>query len=223
LIRLTTQGAEETPADERIRRIGVFGGAFDPPHLGHVSLARSAIAQLELDLLLVIPTGFAWHKNFALSPAEHRLALASLAFADVPQAQVDPRETLRDGPSYTLDTLRELRRENPRAELYLLIGEDQARALHTWHDWQELPQIATICVAARADSIGAAKQFNGGNGDQFAELRLALPGMTVLNMPAMPISATYIRQRVASSESIAHLVFEPVARYIDQHHLYRTD
>ena len=204
-------------------RIGVFGGAFDPPHLGHVALARSAIAQLGLDRLLVIPTGFAWHKNFALSAAEHRLAMAALAFADVPQAQVDARETLRSGPSYTLDTLRELRWENPHAQLYLLIGEDQARALHTWHDWQELPKLAIICVAARADVARESTEKHAEKADRFDALRNDLPGLTVLNMPAMPISATDIRQRVSSGEGIAPLVFEPVARYIDQHHLYRSN
>ncbi|WP_293662766.1 nicotinate (nicotinamide) nucleotide adenylyltransferase [Rhodoferax sp. OV413] len=207
----------------QLLRIGVFGGAFDPPHIGHLGLARSAIAQLGLDRLLVIPTGFAWHKNFALSGAEHRLAMAALAFTGLPQAQVDARETLRSGPSYTLDTLRELRAENREAQLYLLIGEDQARALHTWHDWQEIPELAIICVAARADSTSESAQNRVENADRFDALRAELPGLTVLNMPAMPISATHIRQRVASGESIAPLVFEPVARYIDQHHLYRSN
>jgi nicotinate-nucleotide adenylyltransferase len=194
-------------------RIGVFGGAFDPPHFGHVALAKAAIAELSLDKLLVIPTGHAWHKARALSPAEYRLAMATLAFADIPEVQVDARETRRTGASYTVDTLRELHAENPGAALHLLIGEDQALALHTWHESEALPALAIICVAARADSTGAKGQFDA--------LSAEIPGLTVLHMPPMAVSATEIRQRVASGESIAPLVFEPVARYIDQHLLYR--
>ena len=201
-----------TPATRPLR-IGVFGGAFDPPHLGHVALATAAIAELALDRLLVIPTGHAWHKARALSRAEHRLAMASLAFADMPQVQVDARETKRTGASYTVDTLRELQAENPGAVLHLLIGEDQARSLHTWHESEALPALAIICVAARADSTGAKGQFDA--------LRAEITGLTVLHMPPMAVSATDVRQRVASGENIAPLIFEPVARYIDQHLLYR--
>jgi len=197
------------------QRIGVFGGAFDPPHNGHVALARTAIVQLGLDRLVVIPTGHAWHKSRDLTPASHRLAMAELAFAEVPGVQVDARETRRSGASYTVDTLKELQLENPGARLYLLIGEDQARALHTWHAWEQLPTLAIICVAARADATGAKGQFDA--------LRAELPGLTVLHMPSMAVSATEIRQRVALGESIAPLVFEPVARYIDQHLLYRPN
>ncbi len=196
-------------------RIGVFGGAFDPPHRGHVALAVTAIAQLRLDRLLVIPTGQAWHKSRPLSPAHHRLAMAALAFEDMPEVRVDARETRRQGASYTVDTLSELRAENPGAVFHLLIGEDQARALHTWHSWERLPSLAIICVAARADSTGAKGQVDA--------LSAKIPGLTALNMPPEAASATEIRQRVALGESIAPLVFEPVARYIDQHFLYRSN
>jgi nicotinate-nucleotide adenylyltransferase len=195
-------------------RIGVFGGAFDPPHQGHVALARTAIDALQLDVLYVLPTGHAWHKVRDLTATEHRLAMARLAFADVPQARIDPRETVRPGPSYTVDTLRAVQAENPRAQLFLIIGEDQARALRTWHAWESLPTLAIICVAARADSTGASGQFDA--------LSAQVPGLTVLNMPPHAVSATDIRHRVALGQSIAPLVFESVARYIDQHHLYQS-
>ena len=94
------------PAPAQAKRIGVFGGAFDPPHLAHMALVKTAVADLQLDELRVIPTGQAWHKPRALSPAHHRLAMAQLAFADLPNVLVDPRETQRVGPSYTVDTLR---------------------------------------------------------------------------------------------------------------------
>jgi nicotinate-nucleotide adenylyltransferase len=195
-------------------RIGVFGGAFDPPHLGHFELAQVAVQQFALDRLVVLPTGHAWHKRRALTAAEHRVAMATLAFADLPQAVVDPRETLRAGPSYTVDTLRELQAENPQAQLYLLIGEDQARALTTWHAWEDLPKLAIICVAARADSTGAMGQFDA--------LKAQFPGLTVIHMPPRELSATDLRHRAAAGQSLIPLVFESVARYIDQHHLYQS-
>ena len=132
-------------------RIGVFGGAFDPPHAAHVALVHAAISELKLDQLRVIPTGNAWHKARPLSPAHHRLAMARLAFGDLPGVVVDDRETQRDGPSYTVDTLRELKAQWPDAELFLFLGEDQARALPTWRSWQQVLQLAIIYVAERGD------------------------------------------------------------------------
>ena len=194
------------------RRLGVFGGAFDPPHLAHVELARVAIKQLALDALWVIPTGHAWHKARKLSPAQHRLNMVRLTFESVSKVVVDDRETRRDGPTYTIDTLRELKTENPLADLFLIIGEDQARSITTWHLWQKVVQSATICVAGREDSSAPASQRLPANAHEGGFLRL--------KMPLNPVSATAIRARVAQSEPIAALVGEPVARYIAQHHLY---
>jgi nicotinate-nucleotide adenylyltransferase len=199
---------------DRPVRIGVFGGAFDPPHRGHFELAQAAVKEYSLDRLVVLPTGNAWHKRRTLTSPEHRMAMAKLAFAELPQAVVDARETLRPGPSYTVDTLRELQAENPQAQLYLLIGEDQARALMTWHSWEDLPKLAIICVAARADSTGAIGQFDA--------LKAQFPGLAVIHMPPRELSATDLRQRAATGQSLIPLVFESVARYIDQHHLYQS-
>ena len=203
-----------TPAQTMARRIGVFGGAFDPPHAAHVALARTAVTDLQLDELRVIPTGQAWHKARALSPTEHRLAMAQLAFADVPRVVVDDREIQRSGPSYTIDTLRELKTQWPDAELFLIVGEDQARALPTWHEWQSILQIAIICVAEREDLTGARPLFVAQEAQKSRFRRL--------RFPAMPVSATEIRARIAAHQSVVPLVFEPVARYIDHHHLYQT-
>ncbi len=200
--------------DPQPKRIGVFGGAFDPPHRGHHALAATAIAQLQLNALHIIPTGHAWHKSRPLSDAHHRMAMAQLAFADLPQVVVDGRELARPGPTYTVETLLELRQENPDAQLYLLMGEDQAHALPGWSRWERLPALAIICVAARADSTGAKGQFDA--------LKAQVPGLTVLNMPPVATSATDIRQRATTDQSLAPLVFETVARYIDQHHLYQS-
>lgn len=191
-------------------RVGMFGGAFDPPHRAHVALARAAIAQLRLQRLVVFPTGNAWHKDRTLTAAEHRLAMARLAFASVAGAEVDDRELGRTGPTYSIDTLRELQAEHPGAQLHLLMGEDQAGGFSRWHAWQEVARLAVLCVAGR------------GTGEGVAALR-ALPGVRVepLQLPQMPESATEIRARLTAGQGIADLVEPAVASYIETHHLYQ--
>jgi nicotinate-nucleotide adenylyltransferase len=181
----------------------------------HLALARTALQQLQLDALYVFPTGHAWHKSRSLSPAEHRLAMAKLAFADVPGVVVDPREIQRAGPTYTIDTLNELRAEQPQAQLFLLMGEDQAARLPSWHGWRDIVQAAIISVALRADTTSASSPF----------VPESLPPgrFQALHLPPMALSATDIRHRAANSQGIAHLVPEGVARYIDQHHLYQAN
>ena len=100
--------------------MGIFGGAFDPPHLGHIALAQAAVEQLQLDALHIVPTGSAWHKDRPLSHPKHRLEMCRLAFADIDCAVVDDCETLRPGPSYTMDTLELLRSRSPEAQFFLL-------------------------------------------------------------------------------------------------------
>lgn len=185
----------------------MFGGAFDPPHLAHVALAELAVRQLALDELRIFPTGHAWHKTRVLTGAAHRVAMAEMAFGDLPNVRVDGRETLRSGSTYTVDTLAELHREHPGAELFLVIGEDQAAAFTTWHDWERILALATLAVAGRSGSTPAALPS--------AARSVRLP------MPDMPISATGIRERIAAGQGIRELVPPRVASYIDQHHLYR--
>jgi nicotinate-nucleotide adenylyltransferase len=199
------------------RRVGVYGGAFDPPHNTHLALARAALAQAGLSELRILPTGQAWHKAHVLSPAEDRLAMTRLAFAGLPGAVVDARETRRSGPTYTLDTLRELRAEQPDAQFVLLMGADQAQALPMWHGWQDILQLATILVADRPDGAWAGGQFDPENlPDQPADARFEH-----LPFALSDLSATDIRARAARGDDIAALVPPAVARYIDQHHLYR--
>ncbi len=201
-------------------RIGLFGGAFDPPHDAHLALARAAIDELRLDRLHVVPTGDAWHKTRSLSLGVHRLAMCRLAFADVPKVRVDERELLRDGPTYTVDTLTELRAEYPGAALFLQIGADQAAAFHTWRRPEDILRLACISIAVRADSSGA---------DGRLDMKNPLPGLAVepgrvrvLSLPAMPHSATEVRRRVVAGEPIDHLVPPAVAGYIAEHHLYQS-
>lgn len=198
---------------DRAPRVGMFGGAFDPPHRAHVALAQAALAQAGLQSLHIVPTGQAWHKAHVPSAAVHRIAMARLAFAGLPGTVVDVRETQRAGPTYTLDTLRELQREYPGAELVLLLGADQAAALPSWHGWQQILALATVLVAMRE----GAPSFDSH----------ALPGLPegarfeFLQLPPVALSATDIRVRAARGEDISALVPPAVARYIDQHQLYR--
>jgi len=196
------------------RRVGILGGAFDPPHLAHQSLLEAACEQLQLDEMRVVPTGQAWHKSRPLTPAADRLAMTQLAFGSLPKVVVDSREIARGGPSYTIDTLNELANEMPGALMFLIIGADQARALPTWRAWQEIVRIAIICVADRAHSTGADIEF---------DVNSAIPAQfRHLNMPVTNLSATDIRARISAHLNVSSLVCEPVARYIADHDLYQT-
>ncbi len=194
----------------RPRRIGVFGGAFDPPHQAHVALAQAALSQLDLDELRILPTGDAWHKARRLSPAPHRLAMARLAFEGLPGAVVDERELRREGPSYSIDTLEALAHEMPGAEFVLLMGGDQWAAFTGWHRWQDIAALARLCVLARPGSAEASPQ--------------GLAPALRLELPPMDVSATALREALAdghlSSEEQARLLPEAVARYISTHGLY---
>jgi nicotinate-nucleotide adenylyltransferase len=204
-----TQAA--TPA---LRRIGVYGGAFDPPHNAHVAVARAAVEQLALDALHVIPTGQAWHKARTLSAAGQRLAMAQLAFDGMPRTQVDARELQRAGPSYTIDSLEALQAQYPGAQLMLVLGEDQARALPTWQRGEDVLKLAIICIAARAVKSPANTVFDAQIAPNKAARMIALPPMLE--------SSTDIRSLVAQGRPIDHLVPSAIARYIAKHHLYQT-
>jgi nicotinate-nucleotide adenylyltransferase len=111
--------------------------------VAHVALAQAAVEQLQLDQLRIFPTGQAWHKAPSLTAPEHRLALAEIAFGGLPRTVIDDRELRRPGPTYTIDTLRELKAEYPQAQLFLVMGEDQAISLTRWREWEAIVQLAT--------------------------------------------------------------------------------
>jgi nicotinate-nucleotide adenylyltransferase len=194
------------------QRIGILGGAFDPPHNAHVAMAEAAIAQFNLDALHVIPTGDAWHKPRNLSSGVHRAEMARLAFGHLSKVSIDEIELLRQGPSYTIDTLKALSQQTPEAQFFLFIGEDQGKALGTWREIEEIAQRAIICVAER-EMPGLPE--------------LVVPShhipTQVLKLPHLPHSATQVRERVAQGQAIDHLVPKPVALYIQRHHLYLPD
>ena len=206
----TTQAAAcAASAAELKRRIGLFGGSFDPVHLAHLALARQALEQLQLDELRWVPVGQAWQKARAMTPAPQREAMLQLALDGEPRFMLERCELQRAGPSYTLDTLRELQAATPGAHWFLLIGQDQYRNLHTWHGVDELLQRVTLAVAQRPGEPAEA------------DARVRAAPMVVLALPPMDISATDIRHHVAAGKDISALVPPTVALYIHQQGLYR--
>lgn len=204
--------------DPGVRRLGMFGGAFDPPHMAHRALAAAAIEQYELDRLLLVPTGSAWHKARPLSAARHRLAMCRLAFEGLAGVHLDDRETRRQGPSYTVDTLRELQAQAPQAQLFLVVGEDQLAAFGSWRESQAILRLATLLVAERAPASGAMHVEHA----QPSPPQHAVPHLR-LSLPGMPVSATALRAQLAAGappESLCPMVAPAVARYISQHQLY---
>ncbi len=192
-----------------MRRVGLFGGSFDPVHSAHVALARLALTQLGLDEVRWIPAGQPWQKTRKLTAASDREAMVRLAIAGEPRFVLDRIELRRPGVSYTLDTVRELSAAEPGIEWVLILGQDQYATLHTWRDWRELLAKVTLAVANRPD------------------VKLAVNPQVVvephhsLTLPMMDISSTELRRRIAAGESIAGLVPDTVASYIEQHGLYR--
>jgi nicotinate-nucleotide adenylyltransferase len=184
-------------------------------------MVEAAVAQLQLDQVRVLPTGQAWHKTRNLSDAAHRLAMTRLAFADVPQVVVDEREIQRTGPSYTVDTLHELQSEYPQAQLYLLLGDDQRRALPAWHQIGEIGRIAIICAAGRDMAVRAWNEESGAAPTNPPLSDTLQARIRTLDMPLMPHSATDIRVLAATEQALTGLVSPAVERYIHEHHLYR--
>ena len=193
------------------RRIGLFGGTFDPPHTAHLELARVARDALALDELRWIPAGQPWQKARAITPAEHREAMVRAAIEGEPRFVLERCELERDGPSYMVDTVQALQAREPNARWVLILGQDQLAGLHTWHRWREL--LARVDLAV-ADRPGAAAAVDP---EVAAVTRQAVP------LPLRDIASTDIRARVRQGLPIAELVPPAVARYIDRHHLYRKD
>jgi nicotinate-nucleotide adenylyltransferase len=191
-----------------VRRVGLFGGSFDPVHAAHVALAAAAIDQLQLDELRWIPAGQPWQKARGLTAPRHREAMVRLAIEGEPRFVLDPIELRRGGITYTLDTVRTLHAAAPGTHWFLVIGQDQYASLHTWRDWRELLGLVTLAVAGRP---GVAPG---------AEPAVAAFGRELVDLPPIDVSATEIRRRIGAGESIAGLVPEPVRRYIAQHRLY---
>lgn len=206
-------------------RIGILGGTFDPIHVGHLALARTARDALALDEVRFVPTGSSWQKSGVVASAAQRLEMVRLALASERAFAADGRETAREGASYTVDTLAELRAElGPDAAIVLLLGSDQLINLPTWHRWREITGFAHIACTQR-ERIGLDALPPEVDALLATTGRERLPdapaGSVVLfSMPPVPVSATALRAQLARGERPAELVPRAVLDYIDSHHLY---
>jgi nicotinate-nucleotide adenylyltransferase len=188
-----------------MRRVGLFGGTFDPPHVGHLVLAACARDQLALDEVRFIPAGDPPHKHRTdLSPAADRLAMTRLAVRGEPGFEVSTIETRRSGPSFTVDTLRRVAATTPRARLYLLLGADSLDDLAGWRDPQEILRLATVVVARRPGARGTRRGR----------------GIVRLDSPAIDVSSSLVRDRVRAGRSVRWMVPDAVIAYIGRRGLY---
>jgi nicotinate-nucleotide adenylyltransferase len=195
-------------------RVGILGGAFNPPHIGHLVCAQEALVQLELDSIVFIPVGEAPHRELQDDPGpEARLEMVELAIADDDRFTSSRIEIEREGPSYTLDTLDELHKESPKNELFLILGGDQAAALATWHEPEKVLESATVAVFERMSWGRNAIMIKIGR----------MPGaerVRYLDMPLIQVSSSAIRRRVREGVPIRYLVPDKVVEYVASHELF---
>lgn len=190
------------------RRIGVFGGTFDPPHIGHLVAASDAHQVLGLDVVLLVVANAPWQKlgGREISSAEDRLAMVAAAVADADGLEASDLEIRRGGLSFTADTLAELRRQEPEAELFLILGNDAAAGFATWERHDEVAELATLVVV---DRPGTPTPIDDGF------------DWTRIDIPELEISSTELRQRVADERSIRYLTPPAVDTWVKERGLYR--
>jgi nicotinate-nucleotide adenylyltransferase len=197
-------------------RVGILGGAFNPPHIGHLVCAQEALLQLELDSVLFVPFGQAPHRELENDPgAEMRLEMVELAIEDDDRFAGSRVELDRDGPSYTSDTLRQLHAAEPDDEHVLILGGDQAAALPEWREPEQVLELAQVAVVERTNWSRNAV------GIRVGRLRGA-ERIRYLDMPIIQVSSSSVRRRIAAGLPIRYLVPDRVASFIDAKDLYAT-
>ncbi len=192
---------------DRPRRIGVMGGTFDPIHHGHLVAASEVSHLFELDEVIFVPTGTPWQKS-SVSPAEHRYLMAVIATAANPRFSVSRVDLDRGGPTYTRDTLTDLRAVEPDADWFFITGADALSAIVSWKDVDQLFSLAHF--------IGVTRP-----GYQLTDTALPSGSVTLLEVPALAISSTDCRRRVAQGMPVWYLVPDGVVQYIAKHILYQ--
>lgn len=198
-----------------MKRIGVFGGTFNPVHNGHIKLAQTYIDALSLDRLLVIPTHLPPHKtDAALIDGAARLEMCRLAFAGNPICAVDDMELRRPDKSYTADTLEALRERFPDDERYLIMGSDMFDTLLAWRRWERIFELAIICVGAREPGMRPALEVRR------AALEEKGARCVIVDLEPVPVSSTEVRRRVCAGQPLGGMVPDAVAAYIVRNRLY---
>lgn len=208
---------EEHAEENNKMRIGVMGGTFNPVHFGHLMLAEWAKEAAGLDRVLFIPAGYPYMKEKShVLCGEERLKMVELAILGNPSFSASAMEIERGSATYTCDTMEQLHRENPQAELFFIMGADCLFSIETWREPEKIFRSCTVIAAAR----------NGSPMEEMEKKRAELEkkyqaNILLLKFPAMELSSTDIRERAASGESIRYLVPENVREYINRNHLYR--
>ena len=211
---MTDTSAPEGPAAAGARSIGILGGTFNPPHCGHLALARHAQGELGLERVLLMPAHNAPHKGEEGDPGpERRLEMCRLAVGGEEKAGLEAcgLEVERGGPSYTVDTLRAIKQSDPEAELTFILGADMARTLPAWREPRALVELARLAVAEREDA---------GRGEVLRALAPLGARVRFLEMEMLEVSSSIVRERVRDGEPIEGLVAPAVAEYIAAHGLY---
>jgi nicotinate-nucleotide adenylyltransferase len=198
-------------------RIGLLGGTFNPPHIGHLICAQEALLQLELDRVDLVPVRQPPHKELEADPGvEARVELCRRAVADDPRLGLCRVDADRPGPSYTVDTLRELHERTPEDELIFIVGGDMAHSLPTWHDPEGVLALAELGVAER-EGVRRADIL-----ERVSGLRGAPERLRFFDMPRLDVSSSLIRRRVAAGLPVRYLVPDAVAEHIERSGLYRV-
>jgi len=206
--------------------VGIFGGTFDPVHYGHLRAALEAREMLELEDFRLLPAGTPPHRSNTLASGVHRLAMLRLAVAEYSGFKVDDREVRREGNSYMADTLREIRDETGASPLLLIIGQDAANALDSWHQWRGIFDLAHLVIMRRPESRIA---WSGKLQDQMErrlakepkQLREKTAGLVLpLEVTQLAISSTGIRKQLLAGQSPRFLLPDAVIDYIGQNKLY---
>lgn len=203
-------------SDKLHERVGLFGGTFDPPHVGHLILASEAKSQLELTRVLWTVTPDPPHKqDQKITPLEHRLAMVKLAIDDDPSFELSDVELTRPGPHYTIDTIKLLATQNPGVEIVPILGGDSLNDLPTWHQPKE--------ILYAAHWVGVMRR--PGEEMNLQELERELPGITskvhYVDAPLLEIASREIRSRAATGKPFRYYLPESVYEYIEQYHLYQ--
>ncbi len=191
-------------------RVGIMGGTFDPIHHGHLVAASEVAARFGLDEVIFVPTGQPWQKaERHVSPAEHRYLMAVIATASNPRFWVSRADIDRGGPTYTIDTIRDIRAIRPDAELFFITGADALGQILSWKD--------AGTALTMAHFVGVTRP-----GYELSDAHLPVDSVTLVDVPAMAISSSDCRARVADGQPVWYLVPDGVVQYINKHHLYRA-
>lgn len=210
------------------RLIGILGGTFDPIHYGHLHVATALLEQLPLDEVRLLPCYQPVHRSTPIASPEHRLAMTKLACDALPKIFVDDHEMKRQGPSYMIDTLRDLKKEHFSAHFCLIIGQDAFQTFDQWHQWQSILDYCHLIIVSRPHSSNqmnaAIKTFVKDHETKiFSDLSLATSGKIFFcEIPPFELSATQLREQLSQQQPNEKAIPSLVYQYILQHRLYGT-